>query len=178
MDSLTERRVQNAFWREYCSSYEVLCPNFTPTDWWECDIFGVTKAGLAHEFEIKLSVADFKADAAKDGFWLGNELRSRGPDTPDSIETLNKHELLAARSPRGPSRFYFVLPEELCDQVELPDWAGLRGISRSGPRVYVGHLRDAPLLHREKVSEDMLSQMRRNFYFRYWRERNRTVEAR
>jgi hypothetical protein len=42
----------------------ICVPNYTPKDWWECDVFELTPAGYFREYEIKMTVADFRADAA------------------------------------------------------------------------------------------------------------------
>lgn len=40
-------------------------PNYTPSGWFESDIFELTKSGYFREYEIKMSLSDFRADAVK-----------------------------------------------------------------------------------------------------------------
>jgi outer membrane autotransporter protein len=51
-------------------------PNYTPKNWFECDVMAVTKAGYLEEYEIKLSASDFKADSKKcfrEGYLRGSD---------------------------------------------------------------------------------------------------------
>jgi len=123
-------------------------PNYTPHNWWECDVFEMTKAGYFREFEVKISRADFFADAGKEwefGSW------STG------YKTARKHDLLAAGDPRGPAAFYYVTPPGLIASTELPLWAGLIEIhalnDRHGPRFLEKEIQAAPRLHNQKAAD-------------------------
>jgi hypothetical protein len=131
-------------------------PRYTPMGWWECDIFQITKAGYWVEYEIKTSIADFKADAGKRRF-----SRDGG---------LIKHDQLAARSTKGPSRFFFVAPKGLLTVDMIPEWAGL--IEVYGGNRLTGEIRvkDAPRLHEEKASEQIVISARDCCYWRFHRE--------
>jgi len=64
---LTERHVA-AVIMNWCMEglhHEVAVPGSTIILPWEADVLSVTKAGLIHEYEIKLNIYDFKADAKK-----------------------------------------------------------------------------------------------------------------
>jgi len=133
-------------WREgFC------LPNYTPDKWWECDVFEVTKAGYVTEYEVKISRADFFADAKKE-----REVFPRGYGEPSVFE--KKHDLLAAKSPRGPSRFFYVTPAGLLDPSEIPVWAGLIEVEAHTPELHCSRFREreittAPRLHREKIAD-------------------------
>ena len=117
-------------------------PNYTPRDWWECDVFEITKAGYFVEYEIKISRNDFKADSRKSDkgvSWFTNEFQHL--NRPER----NKHADLELRSGKGPSRFWFVVPDGLVKEDEVPEWAGLLYIDR-----HVSCIKSAPLLHRIK----------------------------
>lgn len=43
-----------------------VCPRYTPTRWWECDVFELTEAGFFREYEVKISRGDFAADRLKE----------------------------------------------------------------------------------------------------------------
>lgn len=164
---MTERSIQNAlFERLSLRGYSLACPNYTPTGWWECDLFGVTKAGLAVEYEIKLTRADFKADAGK------SREATRGGVEP--IQAARKHDWLALADPRGPSRFYYVVPAGMVGPDEIPEWAGLiyvgeyKRFSTVVARLTFHDEKPAPRLHREKVPAKVLDHCRGVFYYRFW----------
>lgn len=166
----TESEVQARIMFEKGGSSTIMLPNYTPGLWWENDIFQVTKAGYWVEYEVKRSVADYKADFRKREAWGGY--------------SHNKHELLAsgqgeftfdpyAGQPIGgkyprimklPNRFYFCIPVELVDKIDPPEYAGLitfdreRWRKRGAPadsepelgRVFYRQVKPAPLIHKVK----------------------------
>lgn len=138
------------------------CPNYTPNRWWECDVFELTASGFFVEYEIKLTRSDFKADAMKvKRHWNGAFDRDE-----------KKHDLLAAADVNGPSRFYYVVPEGLIEQSELPLWAGLITCTmRSAPSakfpVIIKEAVKAPRLHKRKLNEQVATHVRSIFYYRF-----------
>lgn len=160
--TLTERSVQSRLWICSRSSFDVLLPNYTPVEWWECDMFGVTRAGYFHEFEIKLTAADFRADAAK---------AKRRYDRADNWRPIDetKHVLLAGRSVRGPSMFWYVAPDGMIDLADVPEWAGLQVI-RNGR--WFETVKKAPRLHSQKIDRKIVEHALGVCYFRYWHARN------
>lgn len=137
--------VNNRYRRSFC------LPNYTPRNWWECDVFELTKSGYFREYEVKVSRADFFADAGKTReTWLGP--RRFGPTV------LGKHSLLAVGNGSGPVAFYYVTPVGLLQPDELPPWAGLIELIENPPYQGIVTLREkettpAPRLHREKVAD-------------------------
>lgn len=152
-EKTTAKMIQRRLYFDLISSSAVLMPNFTPATWYECDIFRVTKAGYFYEYEVKISLSDFKADANKKGF--DNVSRSWA----------HKHELLQRRQRNVPHRYYYVVPRDLTDKVIplLPDWAGL--IEYSG---WLRQVKGAPQLHRHKISNAVMRQAERAAVHRYW----------
>lgn len=130
-------------------------PTYTPAGWWECDVFELTPAGYWREYEVKLTAADFRKDALKE--------KSFGWRRPAE----NKHELLAARSTRGPQRFWFVTPAGLIAPDKLPDWAGLIELSiRADQWLFPQEVRSAPKLHGERCSDAIMKHARGICYWR------------
>lgn len=168
---MNEKRIQHSLFYMHSQSSMLMIPNYTPAGWWECDLLRITKAGYAEEFEVKVSVSDFKADSKKadDGHTVwrhGVREVVRGPMT--------KHECLAARDPKGPCRFWFAMPEEIAEQVEIPEWAGLISF---GKRSMTGRvIKVAPQLHRQKISDRVIDHAKGVFYYRYWNIRRYAVE--
>ncbi len=164
---MTEREIQNRlFWDVHTSL--ILMPNFTPPRWFECDLFAVTQAGYMREYEIKLSVADLRADKKK-------SQRSRDTGWQDEY----KHDLLSRGDARGPKQFWFVVPEKLVLLAgEVPTFAGLLTVRDNRGRIMLHEARPAPVLHKEKVSPKAIEYARKVCYHRYWRERFELDRAR
>lgn len=169
-DELTERAIQQHLWFDMNSRCRVILPNYTPRGWHECDLWAVTRAGYAHEYEIKLSVSDFRADARKVEGW---RVRQEG-DGWVSLPSRKKHERLARGDHKGPTRFWYVVPNGLLKRPWLPAWAGLIEAENSSH----GHLilrrqRKAPRLHNQKVAQPVLDHALTACYYRFWTERLR-----
>lgn len=183
---MTERAIQNAIWNDRGRQSAIMCPNYTPAEWWECDVWMVTKAGYSVEFEIKVSLADFKADRAK----ARNFYEDRDKPGADRWKetTRKKHDMLAARDRRAPSRFYYVTPSKLELPLELiPEWAGhitaepgfyIDGAEKKQPSgaVRFDELKAAPKLHTQKVNEKIIDHCRSVFFYRYWQIRTQLRE--
>jgi hypothetical protein len=153
---LNETLIQQVIMGRYYRRSFVL-PNYTPLKWWECDVFEITAAGYFREFEIKLNIADFRADCKK----------ARG--------VLNKHELLSQGDRRGPSQFYYVTPKGLLftsdgPQVNkdaiLPPWAGLLEVGPKRGWLRVEEVVKAPRLHREKANPKIREKAEGTIYWR------------
>ncbi|HUX03239.1 MAG TPA: hypothetical protein VMY35_19935 [Phycisphaerae bacterium] len=147
---ISERRVQRWLWLRMRSSCKVVMPNYTPPQWWECDVFSITAVGYFTEYEIKLSLSDFRADAKKGERWYGGE---------------TKHMLLAQGSECGPSRFWYVLPEGMVTPKEVPSWAGLL-VFKGGSWFHIEKM--APRLHKQKCTIEFEHLAYRSAYMRFW----------
>lgn len=157
----TARRLQAAILEAYYARSFTL-PNYTPAQWFECDVFHVTEAGYFVEFEVKLDFQDFLADFDK--------RRDRWSRRHPGAELEDKHVLLQRGSEKGPARFWFVVPSELEDKVraKLPPYAGL-GVWHHHPRRPHGLLRpsvQAPRIHGAKVDPEVAEHARGVCYWR------------
>lgn len=175
---MNSKLIQHALYNQFGNAAALMIPNYTPAHWFECDMLRVTKAGFMDEFEIKVSVADFKVDALK-GPTEHERARMASYSEADQkrfkFEFRSKHQRLAEGDTRGPCRFWFVMPEEIASKVEIPSWAGMItvGIYRKHVRLlnlYPHHPshRKAPQLHKAKVDPAVLTNARGVFYHRYW----------
>lgn len=169
---MTERNIQRALYLDRNKGAQLVCTNYTPLDWWEADVFLVTKRGYAVEFEIKLSVTDFKADAQKERQFYENR------EHPDHSErwrptARKKHDLLAAGDRRAPSRFYYVFPKTLNFSPDLiPPWAGMLTVDSHPSGYYRVHeVKRAPQIHRTPADPKIVRHCQSVFYYRYWRLR-------
>lgn len=161
---LTEHRAARGLMREKWRRCFML-PNYTPRRWWECDVFELTAAGYFVEYEIKVSIADFRRDSEKARQPFAWWDYQRGRAAPPGVK---KHELLASGSTLGPCRFYFVTPPGLLENETLPSWAGHLEMHHNPlyniwqPRTVV----KAPQLHSEKFPEDRAAHARGICYYR------------
>lgn len=175
---MNEGQIIRAIWHEWGQRSMLMCPRFTPRNWWECDVWRVTKAGHVVEYEIKTTMKDFKADAAKFQKRFHKKPGGQWFEGQDVVE--KKHDLLAAGDARGPGRFFFVVLRSLGITVEMvPPWAGLLTYAPRAPGNYEPRFREekgAPYLHREKASEEVVTQARISCYYRFWQMMSRTPE--
>ncbi|MDX2187737.1 MAG: hypothetical protein SFV32_12450 [Opitutaceae bacterium] len=160
----------------------VCLPRYTPFRWWECDVCEVTRAGFLREYEIKISRADFFADAAKEHREFLSyrqtmeEFNLSGVMPAAKREKLNKHDLLAKGDPRGPVQFWYVTPVGLIQPSELPAFAGLIELIDRGPTWRLSHRWvetekvKAPRLHGEKLRASVASHMISVCYYRFHSE--------
>lgn len=178
---MSEQEIQSAIWHTYNSASEIMVPNYTPMNWWECDIFRVLKSGFVAEYEIKTSVADFKADFKKSHDQHGRIDDGDGRPKWGVVSSRQKHDMLAAgghtqvlwqhgKPPERsfvPNYFAFVIPMDIEDAVRplVPRYAGLL-VKSSRYRVYIKI--KPPRLHGEKPTNDWAAELAPTFYHRYW----------
>ncbi len=146
------------------------CPNYTPVDWWECDVWAVSRAGYATEYECKLTVADFRADAKKASTTHRYDCAGGWSQTKEV-----KHGKLFDADPKGPSRFYYVVPLALASlEQECPAWAGFATLINDGEwRCGIRVLKNAPQIHRKKIDRREIRLAQSRMWYRYWD----TIEA-
>ncbi len=127
------------------------------------DVFSFTRAGIGHDFEIKISLADFKADfknkkwkhACMDRRWVGSK-----PDIPNY--------------------FWFVAPEGIIPIKLIPEYAGFIEVStvtiencvnrydKITKGIFTSHSvkRIATRLHRGKFNK--IDKFSKQLNSRYW----------
>lgn len=159
--------LQNAFYRSQRQRYEMILPNIHLQTGFEMDLFCLRKSRYVEEVEIKVSKSDYKADFKKTVHVKCLESESN-PALPWQQHTdLLKHQALTEG--RIVSNYFcFLVPADLADDIELPPYAGLYVYtpSRGFPRVAC---RVSPtLLHKSKVSTDLLYRHTRALSYRYW----------
>lgn len=125
-----------------------------------------TNNKYCYDIEIKVSVADFKADFKKT---QKHDILEKGgyKSKHATFKTVKgKRKKYPAgrliKTDERPNRFYFAVPEGLIQPEDVPDYAGLLYVTKSGQ---VTKVREGKLLHKKKLNiEKMLC---RKFYF-YW----------
>lgn len=121
----------------------------------ESDYLTVTKAGYIDEYEVKISRSDFLRDSKKT---RDEAYRA----FPGSLFEQEQPPQLAATYETYPNRFWYVVPEGLIRADELPPYAGLIECKP--------HLRittKAPMLHKDKVTQDAKIKILMSAYYRY-----------
>lgn len=162
-----ERALQDAVYI-HCAikRHEIIVPNSCLFDW-ESDLVSVTRADYIHEYEIKVTRADFKADAKK----------KRARILVDAVERIPLWGgVERERVHRRPNYFWYVVPAGLITVEEVPEYAGLMYVSRrvDSPLLYRDISRDvkpAKQLHKDKINGWQRAQLTRALNTRYWHQR-------
>lgn len=113
---IDEKTVQKAFFERFRSEYLALIPN-TFLLGWEADILAISYDLIPSEFEIKLSVADFKNDAKK------TKIVDADDEEVSPISFSTKYE--AILSGKGASSLSYIIPNTLLSKIEIPEHFGI-----------------------------------------------------
>jgi len=174
---MTEREIQD-FLHRYYAHRKCEIPNVYLYDW-ESDFISVTKTGFVHEYEIKVSLADFKNDtkkkiakheillngARKLKEWERVCLLNENVYSERIRETLTTDNRVKCIRP---NYFWYICPEDLISVKKVPEYAGLIHSSNC----YLSVIKLAPRLHTDKITQEMQVKLMTSFYFRYWKLRN------
>lgn len=138
-------------------------------DLFEADIMEITKAGYAHELEVKISRADFMADVKKEQHtWVKN-----ADWTKRKRITINKHEHM--RAGERVNTFTYIVPEGLVREDEVPQKAGLIYVTvneyRGKTRFSFKVIRKAGNLSKTKHGERIKEKCLLSTYYRYHNSR-------
>ena len=144
----TEKKIQDKlklhFLTPSAKKYEIT--NLYVFDW-ESDYLAITKSGIFHEIEIKISRADFKND------FKNKEKKHLILESPRLFMTAPKPTSL-------PNYFYYAVPEGLVKEDEIPEYAGLIYVQPWGIRI----VKDAKKLHDEKLDLNKLKICDKFYY--------------
>ena len=121
---------------------------YTFSHTWESDYLALTKSGYLYEGEVKVSRSDFKADFKKE------QKHTLLRETYEKIEGLE--------GKLRPHYFFYAVPEGLIQEEEVPEYAGLIYMTEYFP--YYKWVKQAPLLHKEKFSDQELN-LQDKFYY-------------
>ena len=145
IENWSEEKILNVLDLQYLSrsACKYLIHNLFVFEW-ESDYLAITKAGLIHEVEIKISKHDFKTEAKNK--WAKFAL----------FESRNESTMI-------PDFFYYCVPENLLSVEEVPEYAGLLYVNDYG---FLTTPKSAPRLKKEKTDLSKLN-LTDKFYFRY-----------
>lgn len=102
---------------------------------WECDAIRVSKTYHWVEYEVKVSVADYRADFFKRQIrWKSDSLLKHDAYKSDEpIEVRSSYMDRITIIPK-PKQFYFVVPKGLLDAMDVPPHAGIIEFDADGKR--------------------------------------------
>lgn len=156
---------------------------------WESDFFCIANSGYSYEVEVKVSVADYRADFNKterhrilswphDTYikrtYVANEV------TPYVLSKLKSNEYY--RPPRSniktvpiytvcPNKFAYAVPEGLISPDDVPDYAGLIYV-KNDRRYKPTIVKRPPALHKKK--KDFTKILLKKYYWAYLNSIDRT----
>lgn len=156
---MNERMIQNALY-QFRTSHPVMVPNIQMA-WGESDFLSVNRGGMVYDHEIKISMADFKADFSN-----------------RSVMKWNKHWEFGRSAPTTnhlPNYFLYVAPAHLLTIHDVPQYAGLLhwqpatdGYERHYPFGYITLVKKPPRIHDRKIDQETTQQIARSMMLRYW----------
>jgi hypothetical protein len=149
---MTEKDIQLALYRHLLGEHrKCIIPNIW-TGVGEADLIALTQSNYLHEFEIKISRADFR-----------NDFKHKRV----------KHDILSGsdRYKGGYRRliptayFYYAVPENLISVEEVPEYAGLIYVSEKHHCLII---KSAPKISNEKVTLEQENRIMRGCCYRMW----------
>jgi len=158
---MTEPRIQAAIhnYRHFIQANPVMIPNVFYF-YWESDILMVTRSRCVHEYEIKLTMSDFRADFKKS----------------------YRHLCMKERTAKYPAHLWYVCPPNVIPVDEVPEYAGLayvrpyRGIYALDFPYTLNIIKKAPRLRGDKrVTDDELFSLLSKQSWRHWSQQSRAV---
>lgn len=122
---------------------------------WESDLLFKNQQGSIYEIEIKTSLSDYLKD-------FENKKK--------------KHKELSKTRKNVPAYFYFLVPADIVDRIEVPEYCGLYSYTEYQCRerglvidTYI--VKEAPKLTNITASYTDTIKMLRSTAFKYWRSR-------
>lgn len=116
------------------STSSIVIPNvFVGNSPWESDAIKVMPSCFWTEYEIKVSVSDYRADFAKRRYrWSSTSLSKHDAyrsDGPIEIQSATGDRVV--KTLPKPKQFYFVVPKGLLDGIDVPKHCGVMEFERT-----------------------------------------------
>jgi len=147
--------------------------HFYPRRWHECDVYAITKTGYGVEVEVKISVADFRADFKKKKRKHKAFAMAMQVDCSPGFAT------------GGPRRYYFAAPKGMIGIDDIPDYAGLLYAQRyeatqwNKEGIVITVAKPAPVLRAaKKVTVGQLRELDIAYKYHYYTLLRKLVEVR
>ena len=141
--AITEKTIQAGLmtWAMQERHHALVVPNSNTLFSWEADLITVTRAGLTHEYEIKLNPADYKRDAVKE----------------------HKHWTIRRGDGFGPCYFWYVTHDF---EIDPPDHAGWLLVDCIDGHWNVHVKKDAPRFDGLRITDRRYSDIARMLSWR------------
>lgn len=190
LPKLTEAIVQDVIYA-HCEAakHQITVPNCGTAFMYESDVASMTKTRFGHEFEVKVSRADWLAELRKIASDQSNAKRSRAKRLSNAAGIAKGlkeawaegkercgSEFLYSQDPT-PNYFWVVAAPGIVKPDELPVYAGLMEVEpyRFGNHKAHGYrltqITAAPRLHALKMTDRQVLAMARGVSLRYWQQR-------
>lgn len=145
-------------WAMIDKAHQSAIPGSMSVFGWECDVLSLTKANMVHEYEIKITRSDYKAD-------FRNKKRKH-----KSLVDRRSYAAVWKRYPENknvqtltPNYFWFVTAPM---DIEIPEYAGHMIVKESNRGPILEVIKTAPRLHREKIRANQVNSIARGLAFR------------
>jgi hypothetical protein len=159
-------------WAMESKNHQFAIPNTTVLYPWEADLVSATKAWLVHEMEIKLSLADFRADFKKKSKHQDLAHRFTHKNKPMQPKNAYQKFLFERGSitlvPKCPNYFWYATYGFDPTVASLPPYAGWLQVSflkRLGRHVVTVE-REAPRIHTDKMNDSDIRKVNRWLAFK------------
>jgi len=145
---MTEKEIQFTLYKylEYRLHHKHITPNSKSIFDWEADIVSVTNSGYVYEFEIKRTLADYRADFKKE----------------------EKHSRLKNRGRHIPSRFWYVINGFELPVDAIPEYAGLIIMTSTSIWDDIHIIKRAPRLTTSTIEPKYIDKLNEAAYSRMW----------
>ena len=186
----TTSDIEKALYYELEKRAKYMCPGKHLRNWFECDFLSVTRSDFLHEYEIKVSKSDFKADFKKTAKHLlleGKERLFVGENDPklNTFRRADNRKRKYIKEDSGsagymydfsdlekPNYFWYVTPEGLLTADDIPPYAGwmevrkTNAIRHQGLRCFTR--KEAPRLHAQKIASESILNILESMCHRFW----------
>lgn len=166
MAELSEAVIARRLWSKYGYG-QWACANMHYYAF-ESDLLILRKSGTVVEYEIKLSVSDYNAGLRKKQVINPHNKNCRQNKIWDHQKYTTRHQYL--QNGMGANMFYYVAPEEVLEQVDIPEWAGVIAVEPNRTQDSCGSwmIKKAPFLHKDEPSKKLKEKILTSCYYKYW----------
>lgn len=135
-------------------SFQIFSTNTDSALSFEADVIGINPNGYIYEYEVKLSRSDFKAEF-RNKVHKHKMLSEKKATHEYAVYEKGKKTLKMKTHIQIANRFYFACPTDLIKLDEIPSYAGLIYVSKSGVEI----IKNAPLLHKNKANTRIFKRL-------------------
>ena len=155
---INESIILRSLWLKYGQG-QLACNN----------ILILRESGTVIEYEVKLSVSDYKAGQRKRQIINPMDKRRRMNPQYTTQKRMSRYDYLLKGY--GANMFYYVAPKQVLEAVDIPDWAGVIEASDIGAqnRIGIEIKKRASYLHRDRPGDELKEKIQTSIYYKYWR---------